>query len=974
MGTQERLIARLACAVALGFGVIYLGWRVGATLTGVPFLLGASTLVVEMVGLLAVAVLTWALWRAPAERIPEGIDADVDVIIRCAGAALEQVRATVLASRHLAPITVVDLDARPEVAALALAMGASYVATDPSDIDGLMLAVESTRGSTMLLFDAGDIPRPDVLDRLMPWLDEASVAIVQGMVVSASQESSEHGSGGRHDKEFERRSLGPSLGTRGLARFNGSGSLIRRAALRSLDVDAASTPMVEAEITAALFAQGWKIVAPGGEPVVAANPVASPGHVELIRACEASGARAMLIGRNGAFRFNSLRPSQRLALIAHAVRPLSGLRRSVIIVILLDALLSGHMPVNGTIAGFATLWLPWFVLAALGLWALSEGSLRPGDRVRSSMRVLGASWRGVMAPNGRPDDAKHTLTGAFGLHHGAASAAAIGAIGVVVGLRAFSDRVTHTLATMTTEDRAVLLLVSLWSLGGGLDALRLLARRAQARRATRVVASLPSTIGDRGAMVVDLTPLGAGVLGEFDIEVGARADLEVVLPTVTGCVSATLPVVVRNVRIDYSGEQRVGVEFAAVESYEADALAEFCIVQPALDVLGASTVDVSSAEVRPVTVLDDRVLVPRRIGLRAAALVAVFGALSSSIPTSADASGAALSVMRGEVVVAAATEPVETVPTETVPTDTVPTDTVIVAGDVPPTPGGAADPAGTVVTAVCALEAGDDGSYGTSDDIYGSPVSDVVDADGAYELVLDGEACWYSVAPPRGFMTSPDSTDLESLSTPQVIDLSSVATTTAQVELVVGVDPVESSDVTTTVADVVWADLDANGIVDTGEPVLEGVTVTLYDDQDTVVATVTSATDGLFSFEGVAEGRYHLGVTDLPSGYTTGDLAAGPFGRTEVFEADASGDVNLAIGLQPTVATASGSAVAAPVAADAPFRLLERPEASETAERQPPRSTLPGLVVVLLASIIGFSVVAGSLRPRRVDSLRVRTP
>jgi cellulose synthase (UDP-forming) len=951
--------------VALGFGAIYLAWRITSTMSATAWLLSAGTLLVEVVGYLAVAVLVWALWMPARERPSAAIEADVDVVIRCAGSALEPLRATILAARDLAPITVLDLDARPEVARLAREMGGAYIATDPDDIDGLLLAAQAISGSVMFLLEAGDVPRPDALDRLLPWLDEPTVAIVQGMVVSATTDSSEHGSGGRHDKEFERLALGPSLGARGVARFAGSAALIRTASIRDLDVEAGSTPMVEAELTAALFAAGWDIVAPAGDPVVAVAPISSPSRVESVRACEASGARAMLVGRYGAFRFNNLGVMQRLALVAHAVRPLGGIRRTLIVVLLLDALLSGVMPIHGTAMGFAALWLPWFVLAALGLWSLSGGSLRPGDRVRGSMRVLGASWRGAMAPNGRPDEAKHTLTGAFGLHHGAASAAAVGAIGVVVGLRAISDRFTHTLAPMSTNDRAVLLAASLWSLGGGLDALRLLARRAQARRATRVVASLPSTIGERGAMVVDLTPLGAGVLGEFDLEVGAHAALEMVLPTATGCVSATIPVVVRNVRTDFSGDERIGVEFGDVAAYEADALAEFCIVQPALETLGVAVVDVTAAQVRPVTVLDDRVLVPRRIGLRAAALVAVFGAMSSSLPTAADASGAPLVVVRGQVV-ASATElaPDSTTPDSTTPDSTTP-DSIPATG---------ANPAGTVVTAICATDSGADGSYGTSDDTYGTPVSDIVGSDGGYELGLDGAACWYSVAPPAGFMLVADSTQLESMDTPQAIDLSTHSV--PRVEIVAGA-ATHAAPAVATIDDVVWADLNGDRIVDAGEPMLPGVSVTLFDRNDTVVESMTTGATGAFAFAAVPNGIYRLGVSNLPAGYSAGAAVTGPLGRTPSFEATASSDIDHAIGLVPIVAPAviSTSGVGAStkhVAAEAaPTRILERPQAMETTPRNSNRSTLPALLVVLLASIIGFSVVAGSLRPGRVEPVRL---
>ncbi len=971
---HERMIGRLASVVALCFGAAYLGWRITSTLSGVPVWLAITTLVVEIVGFVAVAVYVWAMWHSPQHRRPVSLTDNVGVIIRSAAGDIGALRATVLAASHLGPITIVDPYARPEVAALAAERSTGYVATSPDDRDGLMQAIGDTHAAKVLVLGSGDIPRPDVLDRLLPWFDDPSVAIVQGMVVASLAESSEHGSGGRHDKEFERGALGPMLGTRGLARFCGSGAVIRTAAVRGIDTVTGSAPTVEAEITTALFAAGWRIVAPGGEPVVAVIPIATPNDVESLRACEASAARALLLARCGALRFNSLRPAQRLALIAHAIRPLGGIRRTVIIVLLLAALFSGVAPINADVAGMATLWAPWFVLSSLGMWAMSGGTLRPGDRVRASMRVLGASWRGVMAPNGRPDEARHVLTGAFGVHHGAASAAAIGAIGVVVGLRAFSDRVGHTLARLDPGERAVLLLVALWSLGGGLDALRLLARRTQGRRATRIVASLSATIDERAALVVDLTQLGAGVLGVSDLEVGDRAELDVVLPTVTGCVSATLPVLVRNVRTDFSGERRLGVEFTAVATYEADALAEFCIVQPALEVLGAAIVPATSAPIHQITVLDDRILVSRRIGLRAAALVAVFGALSSSMPTSADAAGPSARVFRGSIAAAAILSDPDT-------TDT--TDTTDSTGPGPESgegSAGPADPAGAVVTAVCSRNAGIDRVHGTSDDTYGTPVSDVVDSDGAYSLALDGEACWYSVAPPAGHLINPDSSSLESLLTPQVVDLS--AASFAPIELTVTAghaesDPPTEPASTVTIDDVVWADLNGDRSVQTDEPRIAGVTVTVYDVPGAAVATSVTDADGMFSFTGLPEGSYRIGVSNLPDGYVPDPSSANPLGQTNTFDSHAAGDVNLAIGLvgaTPPVEQGSdnltGQQAGPPKAVST--RLLAQPSSAETAPLRSSNSTLPGLVVVLLASIIGFSVVAGSLRPNGSAPARVR--
>lgn len=1023
MRTGDTIFGRATAVLAVLFGLVYLGWRTTSTLAGAPWWTGTPTLLVEAVGVIAVAVTCWALWRSPetAAPLPSGTHAesgsapeplDTVIVVRVTGQRASVLRATLVACRPIAPVLIVDVDARPEVASLAVEHGARYVATDPDDIDGLAIAARTANAGAIFLLEAGDVPHPSALRSLLPWFDEPSIAVVQGPVEATDGESAEHGAPGRHDKQFERRALMPALGTRGLAAFTGTGALLRTAAVRSIPLVGSSPQMVQADLTSALFAAGWQIAAPGGRPLVAAAPIVSPMDVEDVRACEASAARHLLFGDHGAWRINRLSFAQRLSLTAQAVRPLAGVRRGIIIAVLLGALLSGRLPFEADTLGFAVLWAPWFVLSAAALWLLSGRELRPGDRVRWSMRMLGASWRGLAAVDGRPDPAENVLGSAFGLHHGVASAGAVAAISVVIGMRAVSDRVTHTLAAMPVNQTAAVLVCALWSLGGGLDALRILARRAQTRRATRIASTLPSTFADRAALVVDLTPLGAGVLAEMDLPIGSEQRLEVVVPTASGVISATVPVVVRNVRIDFSGERRFGVEFGSIDSYVADALTEYCMVQPALELLGAGVVDQTVAGGRPVVVLDDHAALPRRMGLRAAALVAVAGAMASAVPTAEAA--AAGGRVRGEVSVVSVsagnpgvpgddvavaepmvpgttvssppdvTAPIAPSPTfdiaPTVPAPTVPA-TTVPAPDPAATGSGAA---GSVITVVCSIESGTDGAWGTSDDTYGGPVSTVVAADGTWSLDFDGTACWASISPPVGLMVPGETGELESPSAARPIDLAQRVV--PRVELVpstVGASVGSTDDrqgteasasrAAVVVDDVVWADLDADGVVGAAETRIAGVTVRLIDANDVVIGSDTTDADGGFSLDGWAGVPYRLAVSNLPTGLVTPDV----FGRSPEFELAEGTDVNLSIGLRPSISTTAAPTESSPagVATSAgvdrtggqttTVRLLAQPAASWLATTPADRSPLAGWLVVMLATLIGVSVLAGSLRPGR---------
>jgi hypothetical protein len=513
-----------------------------------------------------------------------------------------------------------------------------------------------------------------------------------------------------------------------------------------------------------------------------------------------------------------------------------------------------------------------------------------------------------------------------------------------------------------------------------------------------VASSLPSTFGDRAALVVDLTPHGAGVISEVDLAVGTHDELDVVVPTATGVVSATLPILVRNVRADFSGERRYGVEFGAVPTYVADALAEYCVVQPAIELLGGQTVDARLADVRPVVVLDDRAMLPRRIGLRVAALVAVAGAMASSVPSSVEAGAASSSIFEGRVVVAgdlideaamdspvvaadtAATAPAAVVddqPAQFSANQTATDDSLdivvvdsIAAVAEPAVPGGGG-PAGSLVTVLCAVDDGADDLWGTSDDVFNGPVSAVVDTDGNYTVASSGDACWISVAPPVGYMVPGETSDLESPTTPQVLDLSS--STIAPVEIV-ETQRTGPSIGPARVDDVVWADVDSDGVLDTDERFVPDVTVTLFAAGGAAYASGVTSVDGRFAFTGLPEGDYRLGVSNLPAGW----VASGVLGMTAPFSATAGSPPNLAIGLRPATRVVSQSddraSGGAPAQGPEQVRLLPRPAPDQLAATPDDGSMAAALLVVLLAAVMGLSVVAGSVRPGRGATVTRRLP
>ena len=272
---------------------------------------------------------------------------------------------------------------------------------------------------------------------------------------------------------------------------------------------------------------------------------------------------------------------------------------------------------------------------------------------------------------------------------------------------------------------------------------------------------------------------------------------------------------------------------------------------------------------------------------------------------------------------------------------------------------------GTLVTVVCATEAGDDGSFGTSDDAYTAPVSATVDADGVYELDVDGTACWRSVAPAPGLMVRGESSTLESPTTPQVIDLGDAGS--GSVELVATVDEIGTPSGDGVVDDVVWIDLDDDRIIDTDEPRQPDVMVSLLDLAGSVVGTVVTGDDGTFHFDGLAAGDYRLVASNLPAGF----LADDTFGRTPLFSVSAGTDIDLSLGLHPAGMVRLDEIVDA---GEVPSQLLAPPPADTLrgrSDEEPSPIGLP-IVIAVLAAMLGASVVLGSVRPQRVAGPALR--
>ncbi len=617
MRRTEHTIARVVTLIGLVASCFYLFWR-ALFLAGTDLWLSIPVLLVEMSGFVGGALLVWALWPHLARQSSpaESVVSAVDVLVRVHHQGEHELRATLMALRAVANVSdiiIVDISARPSIASIAAEFQHMYAVTDAGDCSGVATGVGAVRTPRFLLLDAGDVPTTDIVSRLTRAFVDERVAVVQGLGVSFATDSIEHGPHGRHDLTFERGALNPALGARGCAVWTGSGSLVAVDALREALADSlVSATLLEIHwaVTAELMSAGWRIAAPSDVAVLAHRVEHSGTAVHADRRARVRAARRLVArGRT------SYSARQRLAIWAWCVRPLSGLRRAAFIGVLVCAIYSGSIAFSAPLWLMLAAWLPGFVATSVGLCLLSGWRLRPGDRARWSLASMGPA----------------------GAQFGVGLISAITAICLVLVVRGLSDQFTHALGRMPRESLEGLIAVALWTLALSLDVLHLLARRTRKRRTARVASLLPAVFGERSAKIVDLTAHGAGLLSQTALARGQRALLVSTITTASGVTEIRVPCVVGSVTAIDTDSWRLGVMFGEVNNALANALSEFCTVEPMWERLGVMP-ETSVTEARRMEYVQesDDAFVGRGM-LRFLSIVALVGAVVSSVSGNFDA-------------------------------------------------------------------------------------------------------------------------------------------------------------------------------------------------------------------------------------------------------------------------------------------------------------------------------------------------
>lgn len=186
------LLLRAAVVLTVLLGLNYVAWRWLYSLNWDAWWIAVPLILAETYSLIDVCLFGMTMWRAtqrPAPGVAPEL-ATVDVLITTYNEPVDLVVATALAAKSIRfphKTWILDDGARAEMKAAAAMLGVGYLTRGDEWLDrprhakagNINNALELTEGEFLLILDADQIPKPEILDRTLGYFADDRVALVQ---------------------------------------------------------------------------------------------------------------------------------------------------------------------------------------------------------------------------------------------------------------------------------------------------------------------------------------------------------------------------------------------------------------------------------------------------------------------------------------------------------------------------------------------------------------------------------------------------------------------------------------------------------------------------------------------------------------------------------------------------------------------------------------------------------------------------
>lgn len=587
-GTVTTVLTLLAVTA----GAVYLVARATTLGDGWLLLLSIPLYLAEAAAFAQFSLFAFVAWHA-RERDPDVRStkhrhnqsaSDTDLVVDVGAhevAALERTLVGARTVKSVAKIIVVDRRQRDEIAETATALGAIYVVDGrPSEL-WVDVLLDVSDSEFVAWLSAGQVPMSDFVDAGCARLADPKVAVWQSAIGLLNSDSFAHVQRGRDEDAVVRTLISPGLDLFGAAPWDGPGSVVRRHAIELLGVSGTVDAAPLGQRLVMLHRSGWTSAFDSSVHVRSIAPDDLDEYL-IARNARARAAFGVFGTRANPLIQRGLSPVQRISHLTQASLFMTGIRQAAVVLILILTLLTGTIPVAGSLAPVLTLWAVAALTATASRRLLAGDAMRIGDWTRHGWRTLGADVAAAIhltRPAKTAERRSNTqVTGIRSLGRLRLLTGIVIALDLALLARGATIIFEDALPAFSLSERLLVISVGLFALVPMVDVLHLVVSRRQRRKSFRLAADLAVVVGEHETRTIDLSTSGVGVVLPFSPAIDARLGIHLALPDQTGTLQdVDLTGIVRAANLDDSGQVRVGLEFIDVPAQARHALIAFCM-------------------------------------------------------------------------------------------------------------------------------------------------------------------------------------------------------------------------------------------------------------------------------------------------------------------------------------------------------------------------------------------------------------
>ncbi len=608
-------VIRCAAIVAVTWGAVYLGWRAIDTWHGIEPVLFLLLFACEFFGWAMLVSFCFLAWRIPpTTRPPIRQPHRVDVLVCTYNEGLDVLEATLLGCAGISyphETWVLDDGRREAVRALAEQTGARYV-TRPDNCHAkagnINHALRVVDGDLLLVLDADHVPQPDILDATVGYFDDPKVALVQTPQDFSNHDSFQHFETGRHDQSMFFEVILAGKDRHNGVYWCGSAAVIRREALTEVGGVATETIAEDFHTTIKMHSRGWKTRYHGETLVQGLAPHDLSAYL-LQRDRWARGNLTVFRTPQSPFSAPNLSITQRVSYLSSLLAYFVPLQRLGLLVVLTVMLISGQLPFHATLAGFLIFWVPWIAVDLVASTLLCRGRASLWDGTYSLMLTMEIFARASLVVL-RPTASTFRVTPKDGIDDGGGRALKqlhllIGIAAVLcsaIAVRALTALGIASLPNLGGAPLIIGLVLGVWELSLVLAVLVKVGHRRQLRHHYRTPTEVAGRAGGEIVQIVDLTPLGAGLIAPHAMSLGQQVELVAQLPDLEGGtrpIRLCLAVSTCCTDSEAPDRWRVGGTITPVGREDHDQLMAYCHVAAARTRLAESGRLLPAAEIGP---------------------------------------------------------------------------------------------------------------------------------------------------------------------------------------------------------------------------------------------------------------------------------------------------------------------------------------------------------------------------------------